>query len=212
MLHSLDDRPGVASGTLFLYAGDTRYDVPFADVTATSMNDVAKATPIVIHFATPVPIDHVMVASLDGPGGGPCLAFVGGTTRSFGEKPLFEAFMQRARRMTPVGAPPLVTLTHPNCTDPDHEARLLKGANVPIPSAADRSFAEQRFGPGPVTVDVVVVLDNQARIVSATVPKPGFRPLDDGAVFAALHSTYSAATFRCEGTGGSYRFVVQYGP
>jgi hypothetical protein len=68
-----DGKKSLASGTIAIFVGDERYDVPFADAVAVGRyEDLRAATPIVVRFPGRAAPTGAYVAALDGAGGGRC--------------------------------------------------------------------------------------------------------------------------------------------
>lgn len=205
-LSSLNDAPGVASGTVALFTGDQRYEVPFkgATVRGDLQKDVA-ATPIVVRFPRPIHVSRAYVSSLVAPSGGPCSPL--STPASWkieAETPAHIAFMQAARALHPAAAPAGVHAEPAQCAGPDRDAATKVAVAPAVPSMASQQGATG-------TAQIAVILTDDARVVGVKVFRSsGNWLLDDAALAGALKSSYQTEIRNCLAIGGIYIYRAEF--
>jgi outer membrane biosynthesis protein TonB len=122
-----------------------------------------------------------------------------------------DAFLLRATAAKPIDAPPGVPLAPPDCSVPNREAATRHIEPPPALSAPAAQIASSSLRANVVNVEVEVIIDDLGRVFTARLfTASRIRDLDEGAVYAARHTTYEPGRFRCLPVGGEYKFVVQY--
>ncbi len=203
---------GRASGTLALWAGDRRYDVPFRDAVALDSRDrISPETAFVVRFAAPTTLDGAVVTAIDEGGTlWPCDPWFspwvpaprsGPDFRTPGERTAEDRFLARARAAKPIDAPPAVA-DPPICTTPNRPGRTVYAVSPDRPSP----FLEG------VSV-VMVLLDPTDNIADTRIEtSAGNRSLDLVALSAARRSQFQGPIFRCRRVMGAYLFSVEFSP
>jgi TonB family protein len=205
-------RHGQASGTIALWAGAARYDIPFRNAVATDTRErTAGGTPIIVRFPLPVVLDGAAVASLIENGteqrcdplfapwfpGQPA----GPERRTAAERRAADEFLERAAAISGIEAPDPITDPRP-CTTPDRTARTVVATQPEAPPYGASGF-----------VDVLVVLDATDRVTNVRVDRSrATQSMERAALAAASTSQFTGATFRCHPIVGAYRFSVEFGP
>lgn len=202
---------GRASGTVALWAGDRRYDVPFHNVVALDTRDRnSPETSITVRFTAPTVLDGAVVTALDdGTGSRPCEPWFapwvpnapqlpGRQTRQ--ERADEDRFVMRARAATPIDAPTPVS-DPTTCTTPNRPATTVRAAVPGRPPTAPMSGL----------VVVMVVLDPTDKIVGARIQRSaGDAGLNNTALDAAQRSEFKGQLFRCRHVMGAYLFTVEF--
>ncbi len=199
------------SGTVALWAGDRRYDVPFRNVRAVDSRD-ATLPPgaVVVRFPAPIALDGAVVTSIeDGGTMRPCepwfspwlgSAPLGVDRRTAEQRRAAEQFLADARTAVALDAPAPVADVKP-CTTPNRPGRTVRPIEPDTP----------RFAGSGISV-VEVVLDPSDKIVNTRILRSaGNSRLDEAAVSAARASEFEGQTFRCRRVAGSYLFSVEFG-
>ena len=91
----------------------------------------------------------------------------------------------------------------PACARPNVDARTVNAVPAETPP-----LAQQQGISGEVTV--VVSLDENSKLVSATVQKSPSSLLNNAALQAAKSSTYQTRIANCKPVADSYRFIVEF--
>jgi hypothetical protein len=203
---------GRASGTVALWAGNRRYDVPFLDVVALDSRDrISPETSFVVRFAEPTTLDGAVVTAIDeggalhpcdpwfapwvpGPRSGPDL-------RTPEERTAEDRFLARARASVAIDAPPAVA-DPVTCTAPTRPGRTVYAVspNSPSPILSGVSV-------------VMVLLDPSDKIADVRIERSsGHRSLDIVALSAARGSEFRGQIFRCRHVMGGYLFSIQFDP
>jgi hypothetical protein len=219
---------GTASGTVGLYAGNDRYDVPFKDVAVADPTDPGvRPQPFVVHFAQPVTITGAVVTAL-GATAASCSApympwtengrvapYVGGENFFWHMRPpnprpkpvevideasLWKRFDEDAARSTPAEATSRVAT--PPCAEPNRSANLAEPtrANMP-PFVPDRNYAS-------VSSALVTIGPNGDLVSTTLIVSSHYAPLDQAVLNAAKRSTYTPGRFHCAAVAGSYVFQL----
>ncbi len=194
---------GPASGTLSLYSGDQRFDVPFANVTVVATNDATSVpTPIVVRFAAPTKLDGATMTRA-----GTCeLPFSPWTpnTKQRGAVPLPETpFLRAARAATPVDAPQpttdALTCAKPYAEHGDHFA----------PKPQWPRIAEQQMAFG--TIDLLVVVNANGSLFGTRVDRSAGTPTFDATALAWVgNSRFDPEIFRCRPVAGAYHYAITF--
>jgi TonB family protein len=206
---------GRASGTVALWAGDRRYDVPFHNVVAVDSRVPEKEqAAVVVRFPTPITLDGAVVTAIDDGGGmRPCdpwyspwiaPAQLGISVQAADEsedKARIEAmFLAAARTIAPVEAPTPVA-DPSRCTTPYRAARTVHDFEPESPQFAGKG-----------TAFVQVLLDPSDKISGVRIERSsGRRALDETALRAARLSEFQGQIFRCRHVMGSYLFSIEFG-
>lgn len=205
---------GRASGTVALWAGDRRYDVPFHNVVAVDSRVPWKPqVAVVVRFPEPIALDGAVVTAIDDGGGmRPCdpwyspwiaPARLGISVQAADESQegarIAALFLAAARTMAPVEAP--TPVADPlRCTTPYRAARTVHEFEPETPGAA-----------GAGTAVVHVLLDPSDKISSVRIShSSGRRALDEIALRAARLSEFQGQIFRCRHVMGSYLFSIEF--
>ncbi|MBV9102614.1 MAG: TonB family protein [Candidatus Eremiobacteraeota bacterium] len=198
------------SGTVTVYSGDDRYDIPFHDAVAAPDVDGPEHQPhpIVVRFPDRVTIDAAYLSAIDGPHGGPCnvgnvwfhnAPSVRSTFTDLRDQRTFE----QSKAVVQIAAPVPTKEPRP-CGTPDSPGRLVHASQASWPQ-----FAKLRGEDGQVTIEVFVRSDGgvgSTRVWSSS----GYKDLDDEAIRSAVTSKFEAPTFRCRRVFGTYKFYVQF--
>jgi TonB family protein len=202
--------PGRLSGTLTLFAGSERYDVPFSNVIAVpaTSSGALTAVPLTVRFTTAVKVDAAYLSAIVGPNPGPCgLGYIamrsndGVRARELSE--LDRVLRARVQDVKPIDAPASVS-DRVTCERPNVDASIAFSATPRYPDLAGR-----RGDMGETQVAVALAADNA--ILAAWVWKSsGSKDLDQAAVIAARASRFNAATFRCQRVFGLYTFYADF--
>jgi TonB family protein len=209
MLSSLGLDPGRASGTLAVFAGNERYDVPFSRVVATGARDstLDGATPIVVRFPRVLTVDGGYVASLADPDPGACILAYPWMPKNVATAlahPNVANLRKRAEAATVVDAPPAVSEPAPPCAHPYAVATTTKPVTPDTPD-----LAKQQALSG--VVEVLVSLDGSGRVIDVAVWRTSTYPtLDKAAAGAAFASKFAPEVFRCVGVPSSYLFRAEF--
>jgi TonB family protein len=207
MLSSLGLDAGRASGTVALFAGNERYEVPFSRVVATGARDLSLdgATPIFVRFPRRLAVDGGYVASLADPEPGKCIPAYPWTPKNAAAKlsqPNVTKLRGRLLTATVVTAPPPVGETIPVCAHPYAAASVKTAAAPALPEAAQDMEG---------SVETLVSLDGAGAVVDVEVwHSSGHDQLDRAAARAALVSKYAPEIFRCAGVPSSYVFAASF--
>jgi hypothetical protein len=203
---------GRASGTVSLWAGNRRYDVPFRDVVALDSRDrISPETSFVVRFPAPTTLDGAVVTAIDEGGTlHPCDPWFspwvrgapsGPDYRSPEERTTEERFLSRARAAVAVDAPPAVA-DPVTCSAPTRSGRTVYAVSPNSPSPILSGLAV-----------VMVLLDPSDKIAGVRIERSsGNRSLDIVALSAARGSEYQGQIFRCRHVMGGYLFSVQFDP
>jgi hypothetical protein len=195
------DSPGSLSGTLTMYAGASRYDIPFRNAKAYPAIDLATLTPLVVRFPSMVSIDAVYLSSIDGPDGGPCSL----TSNTPVIATFEDAYTKRARRLPAINAPPPVRDPAP-CADPYVSARVLKPGELTVEPDMSQSAG---FGG---EVRVLVGVGPTGAITDLTPIPPIVTPaLEQAGINMARHATYAPAVVRCKHVESAYVYAIMFG-
>jgi TonB family protein len=204
---------GRASGTLTIFTGSARYDVRFHDVAVPhvlSNGNDHSATPIVVQFPAPVPLDAVVVSSLETANPQPCRPYYSPYSRrgSIGWSHIEsqEAFTARAFTTPAVKAPAPQPYAPAIC-----ESRTTPPATVAAYEPDMPDVAMVKKWKGDTTVLVTVDVDGRA-VDAQTQTSSGHPELDTLAEQAARRSQFTAGTFDCVPIVGTYLFVVSWTP
>jgi TonB family protein len=93
------------------------------------------------------------------------------------------------------------------CNQPDHDVTLVRTASTQYPDSA------RDLGLGPLTAIVVVTVDANGTVTSATISKSsGNGAVDRAAITAARLSAYAPQLVSCVATGGIFAFNAQFDP
>jgi hypothetical protein len=201
------------SGTVALWAGNRRFDVPFRDVLALDSRDrVSPETSITVRFAAPATLDGAVMTAIDEDGArrscepwfGPWMPLPPGTVpdrQTPEERSTEQRFLTRARAAAPIDAPAATADPRP-CPTPDRQARTTYAAEVETPGVSGGGYSV-----------VQVLLDPSDKIVSTRIERPsGSAALDFAALAAARRSEYQGVFFRCRRVMGAYLFSVEFPP
>ena len=203
---------GRASGTLALWAGDRRYDVPFHDVVALDSRDrISPETGFVVRFAAPTMLDGAVVTAIDNGGTlRPCdpwfapwvpAARSGPDGRTTEERTAEDRFLSRARAAVAIDAQPAIA-DPTTCSTPNRPAHTVYAVSPDRPSPILTGVAV-----------VMVLLDPPDKITGARIETTsGNRSLDLVALSAARRSEFQGQIFRCRHVMGGYLFSVEFGP
>lgn len=204
---------GRVSGTLTILTGSARYDVPFHDVAVPhvlSDGDDHSATPIVVQFPTPVPLDAAVISSLDTPNAQPCTPYYSPYSRRFSigwsHIESREAFIRRASATPAVRAPVPQPYAPAIC-----ENRITAPVAVDAFEPQTPDIAAAKKWKGDSTVLVTVDVDGRP-VDAQTQTSSGHPELDALAEQAALRSRFTAATFDCAPIVGTGLYVVTWSP
>ena len=204
---------GRASGTLSIFTGTARYDVPFRDVVVPHVLGDGKdhsATPIVVRFPTAVTLDAAVVTALDLPAAKACRPYYSPYSRrgSIGWSHIEPeaAFAERAVATPAVRAPKPVGYAPAIC-----ESRVTPPSTVAAYQPDMPDVAMVKKWRGETTVLVTVDVDGRA-VDAQTQTSSGHPELDLLAEDAARRSRFTAGTFDCAPVVGSYLFVVAFTP
>jgi Gram-negative bacterial TonB protein C-terminal len=208
---------GAASGTIALYDGNRRYDIPFRHALVADLRDAAAiATPIVVAFGAPVRIDSAVVTALGDPPE-PCEGLYGPypfkttvSERGVNPYPASGKILARLRAEGAAAAP----LVAPRPVDEPLPASCSQ-ASVPATTlnayAPDTPpLAQQQKLRGVVVILVTLASDDHtigARVEATS--DPIFNP---AALEAANKSRFRTQTFRCRKVYASYLFDVTFSP
>ncbi len=190
---------GDYSGTITMYAGNSRYDIPFHGLTATGFDRRGgHATPLVIQFPQSTNLDGAWVSALDGaPACEVAYAPWASNYPNYGRSDA--AYLAELRLLKPVDAPS-PTIEARACDVPDRVARTLKAAPVRVADVAG--------GPD-ATVGVLVLIDDQNAVIGEKISESASFPADDQAALDTVaRSTFLGATFRCRPIVAYYLFRV----
>lgn len=208
-----DEEAGKATGTIILYAGKSRYRIPFVDAIAADIrNSRIPPTPIVVRIG-PTRVDSGFVGSLDG---GDCQIknpFVRSPLQTFvqryGAGPLgiypdwtktMEDLLLRAAETPPLPTPEAESVDAPEC------ARPYVGAYTKL--AATVSSPENTFG-GSVVVNVAIADDG--KLLGVRIDKSSSRKAyDRAALGATARSKFAPQIYRCNPVRGNYLFIVTF--
>jgi len=202
--------PGRLSGTVTLFSGARRFDVPFANVIAVpaTATGALTAVPIAIHFTETVHIDAAYLSAIVGPNPGPCgFGFIAlrndEGTRGRDLTELDRVLRVRARDIKPLEAP--LPVDDPvACETPKVDASIAHAATPHYPD-----LAGQRGDVGETQIAVAVAADNT--ILAAWVWKSsGSKDLDEAALAAAKASRFTAGTYHCQRVFGLYIFYADF--
>jgi TonB family protein len=208
---SFADVPGTLSGTVSLFAGNHRYDVPFTDAIAVPAvsKAVQDAVPIVVRFRTDVGVEAAYLSAIAGPNPGPCgFGDIAQLHRRLSDPDadmkgqvlqVDAAAVERARRIAPVAAPEPI-FDPVSCAEPD---ALTKATYAAKPAYPD--IAGIRGDEGEVVV-AVQLTDRGERTAAWIWQASGSRLLDEAGFAAAIRSTFKAGTFRCKPVFDVYFF------
>jgi hypothetical protein len=179
--------PGPVSGTLTIYAGDGRYDIPIHDLEVASTLDFANLAPLVVRFPSAVHIDAAYLSSVDGSNGGHC-----DLTSGLSMFPQSNnAYTKRALAGTPVDAPPPVNDPAP-CDKPYAKAHILTFAG---PGAPPDPSTSDEFGAAMIMVHIAP----DGSIIDLTpLPPRAATELEKAALAVARASTYAPEVVRCK--------------
>jgi TonB family protein len=205
-----DGESGIASGALAIYAGNDRYEAPFLNtvVRPRSGKGIAGA-PIVVRFARDVVPDAAYVRVLAAGASGPC-AVSNPWMRDRSNRPTSPglsaddeaALLRLAAGVVAEDPTGPISESAPSCSQGYTDAVVTKPFEPDYPQSA-------RGASGTALIKVLIRPDGQ--LYNASVYKSSGEPaLDESAYYAATHSTYEAATFRCRPMMGSFLFRVVF--
>lgn len=208
---------GAASGTIALYDGNRRYDIPFRHALVADLRDeAAVATPIVVAFGAPVRIDSAVVTALGNPPE-PCEGLYGpypfkttvtesGVNPYPGIRKVLARLRAEGATATPLAAPPPVDEPLPaSCSQASVPATTLKAYAPDMPP-----IAQQRGLRGVVVVLVTLASDDHT--IGARVEATSNPVFNAAALEAANKSRFRTQTFRCRKVYASYLFDVMFSP
>jgi len=222
---------GTTSGTIAFFAGDERYEVPFANALADDPTDAgASPEPIVVQFARPVTLTAAVVAALGSPPAA-CSAPYMPWTQNGRIAPALahEWFSSRVARPSP-GPMPADMLDESKLWEGfDAEARTASAVEAGTPIAVAPCAQKDHVpslsgrpglawmpplvthGPSAYTTDVLVAIDADGTLLNAaTLVSSSNKTFDHVALVAAQQSTFRAGQFRCAPVAGSYVFEFSY--
>jgi TonB family protein len=212
-LHLESSETGKASGTIALYAGDQRYDIPFESVVVTDWaDDETVPTPLVVRFPASIDLDGAYVRFLAAPLAERCdapfLPWLPRTAkmRASPQPPKSTAeYMRRALAAEPQEAPSAIADPR-TCSTPDRRASTIAAVPPAYPAAAAKLGIT-------ATVYVRVILNADDSIHSVAIINSSTRDdLDQSALAAASSSRFRGATFRCKPAIGVYAIGMIFGP
>jgi TonB family protein len=190
--------PGPLSGTVALYAGDRRYDVPFRNAYAISDRDEGHAdvVPVIVRFPAAIHVDAVIVTAVDAPAPPSCVPSA--TPYIEPKYDAVDAESERAERgradsLIPIDAPAPITLPR-SCRVRNVPGRVVSAAEPRTRSAGSGGVAY-----------VAVSLDASDHVTGARIQtSSGDAEQDAVALDAARRSTYENAIFDCVKRPGTY--------
>lgn len=196
---------GMASGTVALYAGDQRYDIPFHDaiVRVVGTASAPNASITTVAFPFPTRIDSAVVTTLGlSPAEQHCeVPFQPWVARSGTISVASPALRARAEAVTPVPAPNAVP-DPVSCERPYRDAATVRAAGVFWPSDV---------GPMNTTSQVLVFVGPDNAVVTAQIYRSsGNAELDDQAVNTARRSKFATQRYRCRPVYAEYIFSVGF--
>jgi TonB family protein len=103
----------------------------------------------------------------------------------------------------PPTPPPPTPTPPPSCAQPNVDAHVVNPVNPETPA-----IAQQQGITGEVTV--LLSLDENSKIVSATVVKTPSAILNNAALASARQSTFKTKVVNCKPVADSYRFIVEF--
>ncbi len=205
----------VASGTVALYDGDRRYDIPFHRAKVADLRQPSIIpTPIVVAFGAPVHIDAAVVTALGDPPE-PCESVYapynsaikgsGGGFDPYPGRGQLVARLRRAAASAPaIAAPAPVDEPLPaSCQHPTIPAMTINPVAPDMPPMAE---VQLRSG----VVMVLVTLGPDDRIIAARVEATSSSIFNASALAATRASRFRSETFRCRKAYASYFFSVDY--
>jgi TonB family protein len=200
-LATFGDKVQHVSGTLALYAGNDRYDVPVQDAVARSIAIRRSVQPpVVIRFPAPVKIEGGYLASVEGAGAGRCTP-EGGLTRVASSNPIDEAAVANARAYD---APNPIADPSGSCATPFVDSTTTKVAGLQVPDGA----TENHEGG---TVEWVVLIDETGKVIGLhLLESSDYSDLDRAAAQSAQSSSYLPALFRCVPIRSFYVFRADF--
>jgi TonB family protein len=224
---------GSVSGSLAVYDGDKRYEVPFERVRAIDPTDPkAHPQPLVVRFAQPVTIDGAVVDALGPAPRRPCTTPYQPWTKNGPLAPVVghEATVHAS------GIDPSALARRYGHSDVFDEDALWKsfdadaaqiepvdaGPAVAAPMScppntdekphtlrAGEAFIPATYPGGVGVVDVLVTIgSDHSLITSAILSSSGNRDVDRSVLDAVKRSGFTAGQFRCAPAAGSYVFSV----
>jgi len=201
--HRADGKKSFASGTLAIFVGEERYNVPFADAVAVARpEELAAATPIVVRFQDGSAPTGAYIAALGGAGGVRCSI---GNPWTFGRRVGVDTSVLRAAAQgAPVTeAPSPVLDPAPSCPQPNQDVIVTYPALPVIPAGIQGQEG---------IAQVTVFVGANSQIVDASIYRSSGMPLlDRAALDSALGSKYRAEMFRCRPVAGTYLYRVMLG-
>lgn len=201
---------GRASGTVALWAGDRRFDVPFRDAVALDSRDaISPETSFTVRFPAPTELDGAVVTAIDEGGTlRPCdpwfspwvrPARTAPDYRTAAQRTTDERFLSRARAATAISAPPAIS-DPVTCATPTRSPRTIRAVEPDRPRSSGTGIAT-----------VLVLLDPTDKVTWVRILRSaGDRRLDDAALAAASRSEYQGQIFRCRHVMGGYLFTVEF--
>ena len=202
--------PTVISGTVALYVGDRRYDVPFERVQAGGMPgaDAPQAQGgkpfVVVRFPNDVTIDAAVVTSVTRPPVGACpVPYNPWLASEHRSTPRTAAIAGGLDRYDIVEAPSAVS-DPPSCASPNAPARKLADPPAMWPAGKGRTFHARALVS--VTIDQYGGIAD-ARIVNSTSDAEA----DRVAVAGSLKTPWAPGRFRCQPDVGTYTYIVDFG-
>jgi hypothetical protein len=198
---------GRASGIVSLYAGNTRYDVPFHNAVALDTRDLkTPATPIVVRFAASTVLDGAAVTSIEDNGTNPCdpvfspwssILLLSPQTPE--DRRRHELLVARARAEIGIEAPTPVA-DRISCAVPYRLPRTTFAFEPTTPYRDARGIAH-----------VLVLLGPDNRVLGTRIEQSaGNEMMDNVALYAVAHSRFEGAIFRCRPVFGTYIFSVEF--
>ncbi len=187
-----------AGGRITVYAGSSRYVLPFENATVAGAGEGQRARPVFYRFAAPTPVESAYVSWLDGSDSGPCDPF----------EP-WEAALHPSPRLA--SDPDASVLAKP--APPPEPAEPVSCAAPSVPSGVTTYATVYRppvAAPKGSAVTVKVILDTRGAVVSATVQNSDDPGLDATAIDAAQRTIFHPRIYRCRPAGGAYLFIVQF--
>jgi hypothetical protein len=191
--------PGRMSGTVALFSGNHRYDIPFHGIVAAGSvaSTLNEATPVVVRFSSALTIDAAYVSALGGADGGPCsVAYVWQRpahamlgARAAVMNGFADDLRRRVASFNVIDAPAPATEPKSDCTHPN-SAPTLK-SEPPRPPADPKATG---------FYVIEVSLSESGSVVDSWLWGSASAPvlaIADAELQHAKTATYSPATFRC---------------
>jgi hypothetical protein len=193
------------SGIFSLYAGATRYDIPFRDFVVEDRDgDRTIPTLVVVKFPRPTTITSAIVSFA--PATSTVCSYFSVPWRRGDEEIVSDPGRVKrtwwstvVRAASRTDAPVGVDDPRP-CGEPDRPPRTVRADEPEMP-----------YPPADGEAVVLVLLDEKNDIIGVTIDKSsGFPQLDSAAADSALLSKFEGETFRCRPAAGIYKFIVTF--